>query len=111
MPDPRSDQTPPASLEQLERAYEKWYRQYAATQRRRRSGVYRAAGEKIAVGVAEPRSRWRNLVRGVRSVGFFPRTSLGTFAFRCASTEQSLATDWALVGADLYAAIQEGRKE
>jgi len=82
------------SLERLERAYEEWFRMHA--------GVNRAT---------KPHGRWRNWLRGMRSIGFFPRTSIRRFAFRCASTEESLATDWAQVGADLYAAIQECKKQ
>ena len=47
----------------------------------------------------------------MRSFGFFPRTSIRRFAFRAGANEDSLATDWALVGADLYAAIQECKKK
>ena len=97
------------SLEQLEGAYEEWFRVYADAQQGRRFGVYRAAGGKIAVGETKPRGRWRNWLQGMRSLGFFPRTGIRRFVFP--STEESLATDWALVGADLYAAIQECKKK
>lgn len=99
-----------SAVEQLEIAYEEWFRQYAVAQRRRRSGVYRSTDGKITVAETKPRSRWSNWLRGMRSFGFFPRTRIRKFAFRCASTEDSLATDWALVGADLYAATQECKK-
>lgn len=111
MPDHSADQPPPASIEQWEAAYEEWFRQYAEAQQGQRSGVYRVTGGKIAVGDTKSRSRWSNWLRGMKSFGFFPRTSIRKFMFCSASTEDSLATDWALVGADLYAAIQECKKK
>jgi hypothetical protein len=95
----------------LEIAYEEWFRQFAAAQQERCSGVYRASGGTIAIGETRPPSRWRNWLRGMRSFGFRPRTSIRRFAFRPCSTEDSLVTDWALVGADIYAAIQECKKK
>ncbi len=95
----------------LEIAYEEWFRQFARAQQKQRSGVYRASGGKIAIGETKPAGRWRNWLRGVRSFGFQPRTTIRRFAFRPSATEDSLATDWALVGADLYAAIQECKKK
>jgi len=57
------------------------------------------------------RSRSRNWWRSAQSLNLFPRTLIPRFSFHRISTEDSLANDWALVGADLYAALEEHKKK
>jgi hypothetical protein len=111
MPERSAEQPPSPSLEQLESSYEEWFREWAAAQRGRCSGVYRAVGGKITIEETKPPRRWHNWLRGIRSFGFFPRTSIRSLAFRPGANEESLANDCALVGADLYTAIQECKKK
>jgi len=102
---------PSCAVAGLEQAYEVWLRNYM-NQPGRTWGVYRPAGNAFAIrafrGPADKGSIFGYVRNLLAHYAFFPKTPVLSHP-RFLSDEDAVLNDWAIVGTDLYGAMQQYR--
>ncbi|MGO9230591.1 MAG: hypothetical protein ACLQKA_15480 [Bryobacteraceae bacterium] len=98
-----------SALVELEHAYEAWLRNYMS-QSDMTWGVYSPAGNTFAIRKLSKRIDKRGIFRHIRGLlghyTFFPATPVLSHS-RFLSDQDAVLNDWAMVGTDLYGAIQQ----
>jgi hypothetical protein len=100
------------AVKELEAAYESWFHGYL-DQPGKSWGVYSPTGNGFAVRFADKKeisTAFGNMRQVLMHFAFFPETKVPSH-LRFRSDRDAILSDWAMIGSDLYGAIQQYRIE
>jgi hypothetical protein len=105
---------PTRSPKDWEVAYEGWYRWYVDQASARVLGVYAPTGASLAVRFDNEAKETVGRRRGIRWLmkhfNFFPNTEVPSHRWFASDTD-AILNDWAMIGSDLYGAVQQYKIE
>ena len=97
----------PSAVQDLEHSYEEWFQEYLNLPHSR-SGVYVPCDGMLKFNVPHQTRKYslfNCIFSGAKLFSFFPQTEVQTVDFE--SDANAILSDWAVVGMDLYKAIQK----